>query len=169
MRILLFLFSLTLATSAMAETIHPLQRLIIKIRADHPTIEHMSGSQLLKEGGNPQNTIIFDVREKHEFDVSHISGAIRVDPAIWTSTFISRYAKQTNGKKVIFYCSVGIRSSRLASRVGSRLLTSGAAKVANLEGGIFLWHRSRYKMVNAKGRTNKVHTFNSYWGKLLEK
>ncbi len=146
-----------------------LEKLIQSIRQDYSSISHMTAGDLKKSLSDRTDVLLFDVREKIEYEVSHLNGAIRVDPGIWTSSFLKTYAQQTKGKTVVFYCSVGVRSSRLASRVKKQLMKAGAKDVHNLEGGIFHWHGSEFNLVNAKGKTDFVHPFNPYWGQLVRR
>ncbi len=80
------------------------------IEKKHQNIKHIKAGDLLKLG---HNTIIFDVREKQEFDVSHIKNAIRIKPDIDSIKFIETFSNQLKGKNLVFYCSVGRRSSAL--------------------------------------------------------
>ena len=71
------------------------------------------------------------------------------------------------GKTVVFYCSVGVRSSALAESVKADLLAAGTKEVVNLEGGIFGWHNQSRPLVDKSGPTTFVHPYNAYWGRLL--
>ena len=58
------------------------------IEKKYSNINHIDGSHFLKL--NTEKTLIFDIRQQNEFDVSHIKKAIRVDPTLpikilWTS------------------------------------------------------------------------------------
>ena len=86
---------------------------------------------------NRPDVVIFDVREPGEHAVSRIPGAVHVDPGIWSRDFLKQHAAALKGKTVVFYCSVGVRSSKLAGRVQSELRRTGASKVYNLQGGNF--------------------------------
>lgn len=83
--------------------------------------------------------IIFDVRQQSEFDISLLAGAIRVAPYIATDDFMASYRDIVIGNTLVFYCSVGQRSSALANRVQNELVNAGATEIYNLEGGIFRW------------------------------
>ena len=103
-----------------------------------------------------------------EYDVSHIAGALQVDPNIDTDVFETKFSKILKNKTVIVYCSVGQRSSSFADRVQTAALRNGAVSVQNLEGGLFGWHNDSRNMVNASGPTSQIHPYNSYWGRLIE-
>jgi len=118
---------------------------------------------------NPKDIILFDVREPSEFAVSHLKSAIRINPEISTQDFIEKFSVLTNGKTAIFYCSVGQRSSVLADRVQSALVSSGAKAAYNLEGGIFKWHNERRLLYTSGATPTKyVHPYSPIWGGLVK-
>ena len=102
--------------------------------------------------------------------MSRIPGALRVDPGIDAAEFRRRFASRLAGRTVVLYCSVGVRSSRLALRVADAAKKDGAAAVVNLSGGIFAWsNQSRPLVVGAgDGQTSHVHPYNASWGRYLE-
>ena len=51
-----------------------------KLRTNFPQVESISAADLQARMGRKDAPIILDVREKDEFAVSHLQGAIRVDP-----------------------------------------------------------------------------------------
>ena len=113
--------------------------------------------------------ILFDVREEGEFAVSHINGAVRVDPSLDAADFMTKFKRDWTGKKVVFYCSVGQRSSMMAAATQSALKENGAAQVANLEKGVFGWHNQNLPLTNENGQTDKVHPYNAFWGRLVNR
>lgn len=137
------------------------------VRNVYADVAQLPASRLgdIKDGKH--DVVVIDVRESEEFGVSHLEGAIRVDPDIWTSAFVSRFGKEAAGKTFVFYCSVGVRSSKLAGRVQSKLKELGAAGVYNLEGGIFRWHNENRQLVNGAGETQFVHKYDDSWGRLV--
>ncbi|MEL7047872.1 MAG: rhodanese-like domain-containing protein [Pseudomonadota bacterium] len=114
---------------------------------------------------NPDRPLVFDVREAAEFHVSHLPGAIRIDPAMSSAEFLRVYGDQLQKRSAVFYCSVGVRSAKFISR----LVRAGLdrRRVENLEGGLFRWHNEQRHLVNASGPTDHIHGFNAYWGRLL--
>ncbi len=116
-----------------------------------------------------QEIILFDVREPSEYNVSHLKGAVRVDPDMTADDFIENFSNVTAGKTVIFYCSVGQRSSSFANRVQDLLMSSGARAAYNLEGGIFQWHNDHRLLFNNSAEpTLYVHPYDSIWGRMIE-
>lgn len=148
-----------------------LQHIHSAITASYPNVDHVSAAQF--EMFDPDTTLIFDVREPEEYAVSHFPGAILLAPNADIEEFLEDFGDEFSGKKVVFYCSVGRRSSELLSRlledpsVGPGLHQAQAA--VNLEGGIFTWVNSDRSLVNSEQKmTLKVHPFNAFWGRLIE-
>lgn len=137
------------------------------IEKDYQSVAHISASQFSEL--SPHDIVVFDVRQPEEFDVSHIDGAIQVTPGIDASEFIEDYGDLLDGKQVIFYCSVGRRSSELASKLNHLDKNYGAQSSQNLIGGIFSWvNQGRELSDTAQEVTNKVHPYNERWGRLVE-
>ncbi len=106
--------------------------------------------------------VILDTREKEEYDISHIEGAIWVG---YDDFDLARVAGISKNKKVLTYCSVGYRSER----IGEQLQKAGYQDVYNLYGSIFSWINSGYPLVNKnKEPVKKVHGFNQRWGKWVK-
>jgi rhodanese-related sulfurtransferase len=111
--------------------------------------------------------VVFDVRTPQEYAVSHLPGAIHVDPGMSARDFLEQYGGEIKGKTAVFYCSVGVRSSRLAEKVDEGLKRRGATAVDDLAGGVFAWHGEGRPLVDAKGPTDFVHPYDATWGRLL--
>lgn len=118
--------------------------------------------------------VLIDVREADEHAVSHLPGAIRVDPGIDGAAFLAAYGAALNGKTAVFYCSVGVRSSILAARIKASIVQDAVGPVDtfavyNLTGGIFGWHNEARPLTSAQGPTEQVHGYDARWGKLVRK
>lgn len=109
--------------------------------------------------------LIVDVREAEEFAISHLHAALRIDPDAEANAALEAIRRQRAGRPVLFYCSVGVRSSELALRLQQALKAEGAASV-NLKGGVFRWASLGLPLENATGKTRAVHGFDSRWAKL---
>ncbi len=136
------------------------------IQKRFPEIGHMNPAELAKQLGRSE-IVLVDVRNKEEYAVSRLPGAIRMEPGGSLESLQTKLGGREVGSIVLFYCSVGERSSRLAMRAKDQLLKSGAQGVQNLKGGIFRWHNQSRSLVNASGATDYVHPFDSQWGKLV--
>ena len=92
-----------------------------------------------------------------------------MDPGIWQRTFLKRHGEAVKGKTVVFYCSVGVRSSKLAAKLQKALAARGAKAVYNLQAGIFNWHNERRPLTTGSAPTSFVHPFDDHWGQLVER
>ncbi len=143
-----------------------------KIVAKYAKVEHLTSvelTQVLRDPGKAKDYVLFDVREVDEHRVSHLKNATQIKPGIWTSTFMRKHGDRIKGKTVIFYCSVGRRSSYAASYLQDTLKKNGAKQVMNLKGGIFSWHNQKRELTDGAAHTPFVHPYNEYWGRLVER
>ncbi len=109
------------------------------------------------------STIVFlDTREKKEFKVSHIKNATWVGFSSFNLKKINTIPKD---KKIVVYCTVGYRSEKITEK----LVKSGYTNVSNLYGGIFEWVHQNQTVVNDKGVTEEVHTYDKVWAQWLDK
>ncbi len=136
---------------------------------DYGGVAQLSTQNFAAQLSRRPDVLLLDVREEEEFAVSHLTGAVRVDPDIWRWSFMSKFGEKVRGKTVIFYCAVGVRSSQLAEDVQAALKERGAKAVYNLDGGIFAWHNESRTLVNANGKTEFMHPFDAYWGQLVKR
>jgi len=111
-----------------------------------------------------KNYIILDAREKNEFEVSHLPGAVWVG----FDDFDINRVEASKDQDILVYCSIGKRSDDIALKMQDK----GFTNVKNLHGGIFKWANQKFELQNEFGNTNKVHTYNlswSIWVKNVEK
>ncbi|MEE2873804.1 MAG: rhodanese-like domain-containing protein [Candidatus Latescibacterota bacterium] len=113
--------------------------------------------------------LLFDVRRADEFAVSRIRGAVRADPDLSADEFARMFAGALKEKELVFYCSVGYRSSILLERVQQQALDAGVVSLANLRGGIFRWYNERRPLHDGTGKVDNVHRYDAFWGRLLKK
>lgn len=109
--------------------------------------------------------ILLDTREMREYEVSHLKGAIQVG---YDDFNLRKTMKQLPDKNdtIVVYCSLGIRSED----IGEKLKKKGYVNVFNLYGGIFEWKNNMHQVVTSDAKiTEKVHTFDQYWGQWLKK
>lgn len=111
------------------------------------------------------DVLLFDAREKVEFETSHIKNALFVGYDKFNLEKINTKIPNKNDK-IIVYCSLGIRLSTIAIK----LKKAGYTNVLNLYGGIFEWKNSGYRVYNRDEKeTEKVHTYKQEWSKWLLK
>lgn len=158
----IFLLALLLAGCSIAS----LKSLHKNIESKFKNVEHLES----REVEALEEVIFFDVREVEEFEVSHIAGARRLDPSLTRETFFEVYGEDIEGKTTIFYCSVGMRSSELVSRLAPLVKKQNGTRMFNLEGGIFTWYNEGRALVDQEGEvTNEVHPYNKLGEFFLER
>ena len=146
-----------------AETEFSLATVQIAIEDRFETVDHLSANEFAVM--DKENVLVFDTRPMAEYAVSHIENALQLDPNISGEAFATLYADRAAGKTLIFYCSVGHRSSDVAQRAASELPYSGP--IYNLRGGIFGWHNEGRPLVDEAGASEHVHPYNKKWGQLV--
>lgn len=145
-----------------------LEQIQQRIEKNFPSVDHIS-AETFQSVSSSESVVVFDVREQEEYTISHLDSAIRVDPDISREAFDKLHGKSLSGKTVVFYCSVGRRSSELADRVGDDLIAHGSKDIYNLRHGIFGWHNNRMALVDSSEDTDYIHPYNWYWGRLVER
>ncbi|HEX2232727.1 MAG TPA: molybdopterin-synthase adenylyltransferase MoeB [Thermoleophilaceae bacterium] len=93
----------------------------------------------ISANGSGNGAVIVDVREQHEFEESHLPGAVHV-PRGHLESRIEGSAPDKDAH-VVLYCSTGNRSA-LAAKTMQDLL--GYKDVASMRGGITLWKDRGY-------------------------
>lgn len=161
-------FMLAHAVNALEGNLPPaLQQTIEDVARKWPTVAHLGADEVARLMAD-KNAVVFDVRSQEEYAVSHLDSAVWVDPSIGAAAFMEQHGAAVKGKTAVFYCSVGVRSSKLAARVADGLKVAGATSMGELRGGIFAWGGDGRPLVDAKGATDKVHGYDSTWGKLVK-
>lgn len=142
------------------------------LRADLPRVERLVSRHFsaiahvhLGPGADPSAFLLVDVRESREFAVSRLPGAVRLDPEAGDEEALGLIRAHRAGRPVLFYCSVGVRSSELAQRLQRQLAKEGAPS-ANLAGGIFAWAKQGRALESPEGPTRRVHGYDRTWARL---
>lgn len=156
-----------LSDCAKAEAMSVLEQTIASVAKKYPGVTHIPAADVARLAAE-KSAMIFDVRTPEEYAVSHLDGAILVDPAIDAASFLSQHGAAAKNKDIVFYCSVGVRSSKLTERVADGLKVAGARSVGEMKGGIFAWAGDTRPLVDAKGATDKVHGYDASWGRLVK-
>jgi len=147
-----------------------LSRLEVDIAGAHRGLPEITTQQLEHRisRGAP-GVVLLDARMDEEFKVSRLPGALRVDPDAGAEDILALFRDKVRGRDVVVYCSVGVRSSKLAERVTSVLKAQGARSVASLRGGIFRWHNDRRQLRDEAGPVDIVHPYSWQWEKFLSR
>lgn len=139
-----------------------------QIRQLFDDVEHMSierFDELLRTSAD--RVVVLDVREPEEHAVSRLAGAIHISPDEKSAAEVVRRAGDLDGKIVVAYCSIGLRSSRLIVRIGQALKERGAAELHNLAGGVFRWRNDGRTLKGPKGATWAIHPYSLLWRQFL--
>ena len=134
-------------------------------------MEHIPWEVLKSKLDSKERTdyVVFDTRPPKEYKEGHIESAIQVDPEMAAAGFVEKYGETIKGKQVVFYCSVGYRSSEFVERLQKEAPQNGASALSNLRGGIFRWYNEGNRVVNAAGEAKDIHPYNRVWGTLIKK
>ena len=119
-------------------------------RIEIPTISAEQIRELQNSEAWTERSVIVDVRDKAETDVSVIPGAI-------TKSEFEENSQEHQGKVVIAYCTVGHRSG-----IYGKKLASMGWQAYNYKGSILDWCENQFPLVSFDGQeTNRVHTYSS--------
>ena len=158
MKLLLLYISLIITANVYSQS-NDYKKMLGEYYDNFPTI---TISEALKHV-DKKDAIFLDIREKNEFNVSHIKGALQMNP---DGSTISKLKGLQKNQLIIVYCSVGARSQTF----GKMLKKEGYTNVFNLYGGFFYWANMRYPMVDIKGnKTKRIHGYSPEWGKWVTK
>ena len=125
-------------------------------------VPYTSVEQLRMDQLNDE-VIILDARESNEYKISHLKDSKFIG---YNNLNLSVLDSISRDKQIVVYCSVGIRSEKIARKVQDL----GFGNVKNLYGGIFEWKNTGYPVYDNKGKeTEKIHTYSIHWSKYLKK
>jgi rhodanese-related sulfurtransferase len=105
--------------------------------------------------------VLLDARTEDEYAVSHLQGAVRIDPYFPSLRPLRGFPKDT---AIVLYSSVGYRGARVANF----LARQGYTQVYNLDGGEFRWANSGRPVFRQGRPVGEVHPYDPTWGLLLE-
>ena len=99
-----------------------------------PTVE-LINPNTLRKWIEKEDVIIIDVRERNEFDLAHIEGAILLP----LSSFNPYEIPNIHSKKLVIHCASGVRCGAATQQ----LINYGfKGKIHRLAGGIDAWYRA---------------------------
>ncbi len=138
-----------------------------RIRQKFPEVPQVGAAWLAEklEADGPDSVFLVDVRSPEEYAVSHLQGAVQAEKVSEVQALLDRRTGVEAEKPVVLYCSVGYRSSSIASR----LIDKGYENILNLEGSIFQWANEGRPVYRAGRPVHEVHPYNNRWGKLLDR
>ena len=131
-----------------------------------PNISHQELRERIDDNRAP---LLFDTRKMEEFVVGRLKDAIQIDPDMEAEAFMNIHGNKLKDRDVVFYCSVGYRSSIFLERVEVMAEKAGAGKLFNLRGGIFRWYNENNPVYDEDGETGEIHPYDAVWGALVVK
>ena len=107
--------------------------------------------------------VVLDARTTPEFELSHLKGALPIDPYKPSLNVVQGLPRDT---ALVVYSSAGYRGARVASW----LAKAGYSRTLNLSGGLFQWaNEGRLLFREGNRPTAMVHPYDRKWGLLVEK
>jgi rhodanese-related sulfurtransferase len=135
-----------------------------RIASRFPEVKWITTGELAQWRDDPGRSqpVVLDARTAPEFAVSHIKGALPIDPYRPSLNSIRAFPRDT---PIVVYSSAGYRSARVASW----LAKGGYGNVRNLSGSLFQWANEGKPLFREESRpTALVHPYDRKWGRLVE-
>jgi rhodanese-related sulfurtransferase len=101
--------------------------------------------------------VLLDARTEAEYEVSHLRGAMRIDPYRPGLEGLTRFPKDT---PIVVYSSAGYRGARVASWLGR----AGYPNVQNLGSSLFQWTNEGRPIFQRDRPAEVVHPYDGGWG-----
>ena len=127
------------------------------IDRQYPMVKDIDIDSLKDSLDQGKPVLLIDVRDKEEFAVSHLPGAVNLTQA--------REVTVAKDAAIVVYCSVGVRSASFAKELSER----GFTDVRNLRGSIFAWGNKGYPLRRGVTPVTVVHPYDKKWGVLLKR
>ena len=159
--VLLLPLAAALALACDAPTMSQLKALV---RASFPGVPQMSIEELDRRLDEAPAPLVIDVREPHEYEVSHLPGAVHAQG----DEIAELVAAAEPERPVVLYCSVGYRSSAAVADLIQLHDPEILDRIWNLEGSIFEWANSGRPVYRGDVEVDRVHPYDRQWRKLLE-
>jgi rhodanese-related sulfurtransferase len=132
------------------------------VESRYPDVRPITTAELAAWLADPTRPppLLLDVRTADEYAISHLPGAMRVEPGAAPDATLAGVPRD---RPIVTYCSVGLRSARMAELLGRR----GWTDVRNLRGSIFAWANEGRPVVRDGRPVRVVHPYDAVWGTLL--
>jgi rhodanese-related sulfurtransferase len=128
-----------------------------------PNVQWIDGTELARWRDDPGRAppVVLDARTADEYAVSHLAGALRIEPYRPLLRPLRGFSKDT---AIVVYSSAGYRGARVANWLAGQ----GYSRVTNLEGGLFRWVNDGRPVFRSDRPTIEVHPYDPNWGLLLK-
>jgi rhodanese-related sulfurtransferase len=134
-----------------------------RIAARFPQVKWITSQDLARwqaDTAQPQ-PLILDARTPPEFQISHLKGAVLIDPY---RPSLRPLTGSRPSESVVVYSSAGYRGAAVAGWLGR----AGYTSVVNLSGGLFKWANEGRPLFQGENRpATLVHPYDQKWGLLL--
>lgn len=88
---------------------------------------------------NAGEIVLIDVRTPPEYMIEHVDGALLMPMAFFRADALPTQ----DGKRIVFHCGSGLRSSKVAAQA----IAAGLAPLAHMEGGFAAWKAAKLPYV----------------------
>lgn len=146
------------------QVLQSLDRIEAVIARDFPDVTHLDTATVDALRQSDPALLLVDCRKPEEYAVSHLPGAVNLRSADEVLGYLEREGIRPS--RIVSYCSVGWRSSRLTRAL---LTEGGVADAASLRGSIFRWANEDRPLVKPDGSpAATVHPLHRVWAHLLK-
>jgi rhodanese-related sulfurtransferase len=143
----------------------PLGALVLRqaIHLKFRDVRQVSPAELVAWMRDPNRPppLLIDARPENQFAVSHIQGAVRLDPK---QPDLAPLEHVPRDQPIVVYDAAGV----VGTAVVIGLVQAGFSRVSNLEGGIFRWVNEGHPIANDAGQATKVYPVSWGWSRLLK-
>ena len=138
------------AGSSDADRLARIERMYRNYKKSFPDTPELTVKEL-SDSRDGSDTVIVDVRESAERDVSVIPGAISKEA-------LEQNIEQYRGRRIVTYCTIGYRSGLYAKALRAKGLDAH-----NLRGSILAWTHAGQEVTDDDGVTRRVHVYGQEW------
>jgi len=142
----------------------PLGSFVVReaVKAKFSNVRSVTPAELVAWRADPERPppLLIDARPADQFSMSHLDGAVRIDPAAPDLAVIAHVPKET---PIVVYDAAGVVGAAMAVA----LTEAGYTRVSNLDGGIFRWANEGRPLVDDHGPAAVVYPISWAWGRLL--
>lgn len=149
-----------LAKQRSTDPVERLELIKSQVRKNFPDAPRITTEELADRLDSGEQIVLLDVRRPDEFAVSHLPGAIRVDPDAASPALPEGIPADA---QVVTYCAVGWRSAKW-----TEALRRQGVEAVNLEGSIFQWVAENRPLVRDGEPVDVVHPYSRAWAWLVD-
>jgi rhodanese-related sulfurtransferase len=133
------------------------------IRVKFREVRQVSPAELVTWMRDPHRPppLLIDARADSSFRLSHIDGAVRLDPE---HPDLAPLEHVPRDQPLVVYDAAGVVGTAMVLGLEG----AGFSRVSNLEGGLFRWVNEGHPVVDDSGATGKVDPVSWGWGRLLK-